>query len=249
MDLNVNYHTQNALFLYVISYNYTLYRYYMVGGSSKQGQENGIKWIKEYPEATKKLLDILTTVVIDYMSAQVDAGADLMQLFEAMGEFITPDLFNAWAMPCMERISREMRERHPDIPLMVFPRGATYALDSLQAAGYDVVSLDTKTNRVETKNRLQKAAGNHKKSSLQGNFDVALLQAGASSVEQIYDAVGKMLDDFGTQCLIANLGEGLTGKEDPVLVAAFIDAVHELSAKRILIGQSKPAAPRKNYYF
>jgi len=66
--------------------------------------------------------------------------------------------------------------------------------------------------------------------AVQGNFDVALLQAGASTVKQVEEAVSAMLDDFGTQGLVANLGEGLSGKEDPVLVAAFIDSVHSVSA-------------------
>lgn len=66
-------------------------------------------------------------------------------------------------------------------------------------------------------------------SSVQGNFDVALLQTGASTVDQVKEATKEMLLQLGPQLLIANLGEGLTGKEDPVLVAAFIDAVHGLS--------------------
>ena len=70
-------------------------------------------------------------------------------------------------------------------------------------------------------------------SSVQGNFDVALLKTGASTVDQINTATKIMLEELGTQKLIANLGEGLTGLEDPLLVAAFIDAVHDLSEKMI----------------
>ena len=124
--------------------------YYMVGGSSKKGQQNGMKWLKNHPIESKELLDILTTVVIDYLSAQVEAGADLVQVFEAMGDFIEPEYFYKWAMPCMERISKEIRSRHPSIPQLVFPRGAGYALTALQGAGYDVVSLDTKADRKAT---------------------------------------------------------------------------------------------------
>lgn len=217
--------------------------YYMVGGSSKINQENGMKWLRNHPDESRKLLDLLTTVVIDYLSAQVDNGADMLQVFEAMGMFIDEDLFHEWAMPCMDRIASELKIRHPDIPLMAFPRGASYALVDCQEAGYDVVTLDTQAPRKETRQILQdsfnKGSANNpmmnRPSSVQGNLDVKYLQPGTTA-EELRDQVNKMLDDFGPQGLIANLGEGLQGKEDPVLVDAFINTVHELSAVKIKEG-------------
>ena len=217
--------------------------YYMVGGSSKINQENGMKWLRNHPDESRKLLDLLTTVVIDYLSAQVDNGADMLQVFEAMGMFIDEDLFHEWAMPCMDRIASELKIRHPDIPLMAFPRGASYALVDCQEAGYDVVTLDTQAPRKETRQVLldsfNKGSANNpmmnRPSSVQGNLDVKYLQPGTTA-EELRDQVDKMLDDFGPQSLIANLGEGLQGKEDPVLVDAFINTVHELSAVKIKEG-------------
>ena len=124
------------------------------------------------------------------------------------------------------------------MPLLAFPKGATYALAALQNAGYDVVTLDTQCERQGTRSILIDAAAASppplgRVSSVQGNFDVALLKKGASSVEEIQEATKKMLLELGTQNLIANLGEGLTGLEDPTLVAAFIDAVHDISEKMI----------------
>ena len=57
--------------------------YYMVGGSSKKGQENGERWLKEHPEESSRILDSLQLIVIEYLSAQADAGAHILQLFEA----------------------------------------------------------------------------------------------------------------------------------------------------------------------
>jgi uroporphyrinogen decarboxylase len=211
--------------------------YYMVGGSSKSGQENGVNWLRNHPEDSKVLLNLLTTVVIEYMSAQVDAGADLLQVFEAMGMFIPRDLFEEWALPCMSRIAAELKARHPEIPLLVFPRGASYSIESLQAVGYDVVTLDTPADRKISRLVLEEAFNNSpgqlkRAASVQGNFDVALLQQG-STVAKVEAAVEEMLNDFGPQNLIANLGEGLGGKEDTELVAAFIDSVHSISERQI----------------
>lgn len=212
--------------------------YYMVGGSSKKNKGEGMRWLSEHPEASQTLLDILTTVVIDYLSAQVEAGADLLQVFEAMGEHIDETNFYRWAMPCMTRIAKELKRRHPNVPLLVFPRNAGYALTALQEAGYDVVSLGTGDNGRDSRVLLESAAKKTppprgSSSGLQGNLDVALLRRDISSEQKVRDATRAMLKEMGPQSLIANLGEGLLGKEDPLLVAAFIDAVHELSEEMI----------------
>lgn len=98
--------------------------FYMVGGSSKKNNEIGMEWLKNHTDASKELLDMLTTIVIEYMSEQVIAGAHMLQLFEAMGMMIDEENFGKFAMPCLDKIAKELKERHPDIPLMVFARGA-----------------------------------------------------------------------------------------------------------------------------
>jgi len=211
--------------------------YYMVGGSSKKNQEVGEKWLDEHPEESQELLDRLTTVVIDYMSAQVEAGAHMLQVFEAMGMWISRPAFEKWAMPCMVKIATELKKRHPDVPLLVFPRGACYANAALQEAGYDVVTMDCETDAKGTRAMLEElaaASGASPASAIQGNLDPAILRPSAGSDEgKVKAAARQLLEDVGTQALIANLGEGLLGNEDPALVKALVDEIHVASEEML----------------
>jgi uroporphyrinogen decarboxylase len=195
--------------------------YYMVGGTSKKGQELGEQWLKEHPEASAQILDSLQLIVIEYLSAQAKNGAQILQLFEAMGEFITPPSMEKWALPRMAAIAKELKRRHPEVPLMVFPRGAAYSLKSLGECDFDVLTLDNTADWSTVRAELPPVC-------LQGAFDPALLvRENGSNEARVREAAHEMLDALGSDKLIANLREGLSGKEDPALVAAFVDAVHE----------------------
>ncbi|CAN0398220.1 unnamed protein product, partial [Ectocarpus sp. 12 AP-2014] len=219
--------------------------FYMVGGSSKKNTDSGERWLQDHPEASAKMMDLLTGVVIDYMAAQVEAGADILQVFEAMGGFISEDHFYDRAMPYLTRIASELKERCPGVPLMVFARGATYANVALQAAGYDVVTMDTETGRKATRDALEEAAREtgREPAVVQGNFDPRLLTDESSMSEiSVREATETMMRELGPQKLIANLGEGLMGKEDPKSVAAFVDAIHDYSEQLIRTGAAAETA-------
>ncbi|KAG5190369.1 Uroporphyrinogen decarboxylase chloroplast precursor [Tribonema minus] len=221
--------------------------FYMVGGSSKKNTGEGQRWLEEHPEASARLMDLLTDVVIDYLEAQHKAGADVLQVFEAMGDFINEEHFYLSAMPRLERIAAELKRRCPGVPLMVFPRGAGYSLAALQRAGYDVVTLDLSAERVALKAALERDAGSGRPSTLQGNLSPALLvpREGATVEEQkaeITSAAAALLRDIGPQRLIANLGEGLGGKESPELVDHLVNAIHDLSQEMIAAAPAHAAA-------
>ena len=98
--------------------------YYMIGGSSRKNNDYGMKWLNEHPEESQKLLDVLTNIIIEYMSAQVEAGAHMLQLFEAMGLMLEEKELYEFSVPCLEKIATELKSRYPDVPLMIFSRGA-----------------------------------------------------------------------------------------------------------------------------
>jgi len=192
---------------------------------SKKNTDIGVKWLKEYPEASQKLLDLLTAVVIEYMSAQVAAGAHMLQVFEAMGMMIDDENFEASALPCLKKIAAELRQRHPGIPLMVFCRGACHLNGKLTDLGFDVITMDGSVDRSTARATVGPNI------TLQGNYDPAeLIEANGKTVETVNESALKMLKELGPERLIANLGEGLGGKESPELVEAFVNAIHEQSA-------------------
>ena len=202
--------------------------FYMVGGSSKKNSEIGVQWLNEHPEESTALLQILTKVVIEYMSAQVENGAHMLQVFEAMGMMIDEKNFNKYALPCLEEIAKELKTRFPDVPLMVFARGASFANNALSKLEYDIVTIDGSVDRSAARDVVNDQAG------LQGNYDPReLIEDGTKTKETVRQTVREMLEALGPQRLIANLGEGLGGKESPVLVKEFVDAVHEESAAMI----------------
>jgi uroporphyrinogen decarboxylase len=100
--------------------------FYMVGGSSKKNTDIGVKWLNDHPEESTTLLKLLTKIVVEYMSLQVENGAHMLQVFEAMGMMIDKTNFYKYAMPCLKVIAMELKARFPDVPLMVFSRGAWY---------------------------------------------------------------------------------------------------------------------------
>lgn len=137
-----------------------------------------------------------------------------------MGEFISPESFEAAAQPRMAAIAAELKARHPDVPLMVFPRGAAYALPALGECGFDVLTLDATADWSTVRSELPPVC-------LQGAFDPSMLvRANGGSEAGVAAAVDEMLGALGPTKLIANLREGLSGKEDPALVDAFVEAVH-----------------------
>ena len=203
--------------------------YYMVGGSSKKNVDKGVWWLNTYPVASQDLLDKLTLLVIEYLSAQVDNGCELLQIFEAMSMMIDDVNFAKYALPCLERIGRELKVRHPDVPLMVFCRGACHLNDQVAALGcFDVITLDGTIDRAKAR----QAVGPNV--SVQGDLNPAeLVVENGKTLDTVRNAARQLLEELGPNRLIANLGEGLGGKESTELVEAFVNAIHEESARML----------------
>ncbi len=194
---------------------------YMVEGSGSKSFSHARSWLHLEPAAAHRLLDKLTDVIIEYLMGQIRAGAQIIQLFDSWAGLLGPDVFRSFELSVLRRIATALKAAHPDVPLTIFARGAHYALEDLADSDYDVISVDWTVDPAEARAR----TGN--RVTLQGNLDPAVLFA---SEEVIRREVHRMVEGFGTQRYIANLGHGIMPDHDPVRAAAFVDAVHSISA-------------------
>mmetsp|Transcript_10786 Transcript_10786/g.21889 ORF Transcript_10786/g.21889 Transcript_10786/m.21889 type:complete len:432 (+) Transcript_10786:116-1411(+) len=197
---------------------YTLF-YYMVGGTSKKNVDVGEHYMRTYPVESAALMSRLSSVVVEYLRRQRSAGCDLVQVFEAMGGTLEEGTFDGHVLPVLEGVGRKLEEKGVG-PAMCFARGACHANPRLGSA-YDCVTVDTVTSAVDA----QAAVG----CAVQGGFDPAMLigEDTEESRGRIKEAVAKVLKDpeFKRGRYVANLGEGLGGKESTDLVQYFLDVV------------------------
>ncbi|MFP0312817.1 uroporphyrinogen decarboxylase [Acinetobacter baumannii] len=206
---------------------WTLATYMVEGGSSKEFRFTK-QMMYAQPEVLHALLDHLADSVIDYLNAQIDAGAQAIQIFDSWGGALAHREYVEFSLNYMKKIiaglQREKDERR--IPVIVFTKGGGQWLEPMITTGADALGLDwtTPLNTARTT-----VAG---RVALQGNLDPAVLHGSAASIEK---AVKAMLDDAyanGEKTgYVANLGHGITQWVDPAQPKIFVDTVHEYSAK------------------
>ena len=189
---------------------------YMVEGCGSKSFSKPRAWLYAEPAATERLLEHLTDVIIEYLDGQIRAGAQFIQVFESWAGVLGPDVFDRFALPYLVRIARELKERHPDIPLAIFPRGAHHAFCPLAQSDYDVISVDWTISPEEARSKSGSSI------TLQGNLDPAVLYANPAAITA---ATTEMLDSFGVRRHIANLGHGMMPDHHPDHASAFVEAV------------------------
>jgi uroporphyrinogen decarboxylase len=186
---------------------------YMVEGKGSKSFDKAKQFCFSEPELAHQLLQKITTVTIEYLKLQVAAGADLVQVFDSWSGMLSPDDFKKFSQPYLEQIAEAL---HTHAPVILFPKGSWYALKDLANSKASGLGLDwcvsPKMARELTSNKI----------TLQGNYDpTKLLQP----IQQIKADVKNMIDAFGTQRYIANLGHGILPNIPVENAKAFVDAV------------------------
>jgi uroporphyrinogen decarboxylase len=203
---------------------WTIATYMVEGGSSKD-----FSVIKRMMMATPgllhELLEKIALSVIDYLNAQIRAGVQAVQLFDTWGGVLSPPAYQEFSLRYMRRIIEGLVREHEGrkVPVIVFTKNGGLWLENIAAIGGDCVGLDWTIDIGEARSRI-----GHKV-ALQGNMDPAVLYA---SPARIREEVLHILTRFGYgDGHVFNLGHGIHQHVDPDHAAAFIDAVHELSAQ------------------
>lgn len=184
---------------------WTLFCYMVEGGGSKLFVR--VKtWIYKYPDQSKRILQRLTDLCVEYLALQVKAGAQIIQVFDSWAAELSPSSFREFSLIYLRQISKRLPQRLdelslPRIPMVVFAKGAWYALDDLCDSGYQVVGLDWLQDPAEA---VAIAKG---RVVLQGNADPGVLYGGEKAIRA---TVENMVRGFGggKQGWIANLGHG-----------------------------------------
>lgn len=191
---------------------------YMVGGEGSSDQAEARLWAYRDPEGFAKLINILVETSIEYLSQQVKAGADALQIFDSWaGNLAEPEVAR-WVIEPTVRIVAELNRRHPGVPVIGFPRGAgAYAEAFVTATGVNGVSCDTTVSLAAMRTLAERTG-----KAVQGNLDPLLLVAGGARMEA---RVIEILDAMRGVPFIFNLGHGIVPETPPEAVGRLVELI------------------------
>ena len=195
---------------------------YMVEGKGTKQFAIAKRMLFEQPALAHTLLDRLATAVGDYLVAQVEAGAQVVQLFESWAGALAPAEFRTFSLPYLARAARRAGEA--GVPVIVFAPGAGWALAEIaEATGADAIGVHWDTAPATA--RAATSAVRHGRTiALQGNFDPCALYASPAEIRRM---THEMISAFGPIGHVANLGHGILPDVPPAHARAFVEAVKE----------------------
>ena len=188
---------------------------YAVQGQGSKNFDKAKAFCFSQPELAHRLLQMITDTTIDYLKAKVAAGVDAVQLFDSWGGLLSPEDYNIFSWPYIQQIVTALKN---DIPVIVFGKGCWFALHDMAKSGASALGVDWTCS---ARNARYLSGG---QITLQGNFDPSRL---LSPIPTIKSEVKKMIDSFGKDRYIVNLGHGILPNIPVDHAQAFVDAVKE----------------------
>jgi uroporphyrinogen decarboxylase len=174
---------------------------YMVAGEGTREQAEARRLAYSDPVRFAEIVARIETLTIDYLAGQIEAGADAVQLFDSWSGSLAPAQFERWVIAPTARIVEALRERHPHVPVIGFPKGAGGKLGAYaRETAAHAVGIDETVDPRWADRELPPGL------PLQGNLDPLALIAGG---EALRSAVKRILDAFANRPHIFNLGHGI----------------------------------------
>lgn len=191
---------------------------YMVEGAGGSDFATVKSWAYREPESFDALIALLVEATTSYLLQQIEAGAEVLQIFDSWAGVLSPAALERWALKPTIEIVRRVKAAHPAIPIVVFPRGvgAAYARYAAECP-CDGLSLDTSVEPAWA------AAALQPRMAVQGNLDPIVLAGGGASIE---GEANEILKRLAGGPFIFNLGHGIVPQTPPEQVAALCDLVH-----------------------
>lgn len=190
---------------------------YMVAGRGTPDQGPAHKLKDENPEVFDQIINILIEGTVDYLSKQIEAGAEVVKLFDSWAGSLKGADFDRYALEPAKKIISELKARHPDVPVIAFPRGAGERyVGFAKATGADCVALDDGVTPEWA------AANVQVDGCVQGNLKSSHMVTGG---QDLVDETRKIVEALGKGPHIFNLGHGITPDADPENVQLMIDTV------------------------
>ena len=201
---------------------WTLATYMVEGGSSKQfGKVKGMMF--ENPKMMHQILDVLADSVTAYLNAQIEAGAQAVQIFDTWGGLLTPRDYKAFSLDYMAKIVDGLIKEKDgrEIPIIMYTKGGGQWLHAMADTGAHCLGIDWTMDLADARAQVGD------KVALQGNMDPTVLYA---SPERVRQEVKSVLESYGEGTgHVFNLGHGIHPGIDPDTVDAFINAVVDFS--------------------
>jgi uroporphyrinogen decarboxylase len=200
---------------------WTIASYMIEGGSSKDFAKLK-SWAYGAPDALGRLFDLLVVSIADHLCAQIEAGAEALQIFDSWAGVLPEQAFEDWSLKPISEIVSRVKSKHPETPIIVFPnRAAFYYKRIAEESGADAVSIDATVPLNYARDVLQKSA------CVQGNLDpIMLVQGGPPMI----DAAKQILETLAQGPFVFNLGHGIVPQTPPDHVAALVEEVHNWRA-------------------
>ena len=197
---------------------------YMIEGQSSRDFARAKTMLYTQPELMHQLLDKLALSVIDYLNAQIVAGAQVVQIFDTWGGALSHAAYQEFSLAYMQKIVSGLIKQADgrDVPVILFTKGGGLWLEAMADTGCHALGLDWTMDIGAAKKRVGDQV------ALQGNMDPAILRADPATIER---EVQDILASFGAgNGHIFNLGHGITPDINPQHAKVFIEAVHKFSA-------------------